>query len=81
MLFLRIFEAVIVILFLTGVGTQVILPIINRTRLFPFFRQNPPTAIDASIRSASEDVKSAEYELELERLRERAKNLREKVQR
>lgn len=73
MLFYVLFDIVCVSLVATIIFTQIIVPIWNRTKLFPFLRKER-NQIDDEIVKISEKIEVAELQKELKQLEKKLKS-------
>lgn len=75
MIFLRLLEYAVVILFIIFAVTQILIPLLRGKPIFPLFRKKEE--IKEQLIVAKDETETAKLEKELEKEREKAKKLKE----
>lgn len=75
MVFLVVAELMFDVLLVAGIVTQVLLPCVKGTPMFPFFRRGPQV-VERDVQYAQEELELAEKEQIVKKLRDRAGRFR-----
>jgi hypothetical protein len=73
-MFLPIMEVAFAVLLISGIFTQIVIPLFRKTPIFPVLQRH---GIEAKVEQAKQEVRIAKLESELAELQEQAKEIRQ----